>query len=1684
MGNLRFPLSIEKIWNWISRFGKRTRPKKRQHKSAIDGATAKARKLSDQEMAALWIDLNEEVSPPIQTRAQVLPLEKLSWENFERLCYRLAVRNGEAIDARIYGVPGQPQMGIDVLMRRSIDGKHVTWQCKRYQKFAVSDLIAAVDVFLAHDWVNTCKIFHVAVTADLSDTRLASAIEKQAQRCSKLGVEFVPLDKSRLSEMLKMHPDLVDDFFDRPWVAAFCGHEAAEALKARKLSKERRFVARKRLSEIYTTHFNVVDLGLPAAASPLQEATSPLSLQQRYVIPKVDAITNQIVTKGSRSSTVADSEAQGATEPSEPSDNFQHLGFRVSTYRDKRNLFEWLAPVHRGLILGGPGTGKSATLRFLTLDLLSERPTNATMAQKWGRFLPVFVPFAMLTRLVANHEALSLADFLKKWLEQLGAAADVVSLLTEALEDERLLLIVDGLDEWTDQDAANAALVMIIDFIAPRKLPALASARPLGYERLGTVGSEWQKAELRPFDIAEQKRFVNLWFTHFHKATLPPTALSSSAEAAGTQQTEAFMDEIAGDEDLFELAGIPLLLSALVYLRLLGRVLPHNRFEALAEITKALIREQPQRRAVAALQPGKYSTHHHGILERGLEFLALLTHGTPGSESIGTDEAKRALSDFYKGDEFRKSPESALEIATQLLETSPKDVGIIVERQPGAIGFLYRSLQEYLAAKELSHWPFDKAKEFILTKCAEPGWQDIILGALHLLQRRNEVDEILNSIQQVDTAPLEHPLQQILLARAVFGSVACSPQYATRAAADIFKLIEESTWMPLRKALLVEVAKGVSAELVGELVREKISRWFPGREQWRMKLFSALAKSPTNKTGQLLFTALFNSDNESEMKEVAEAIAEGATSWLQFGDRLSEILFRPAESDLLACILHALCLGWPAYPQLPTILSKASKSKADKLRCLALIHRSERGDTDAAVRNGLKEFCTRGKHIYPWEDLLITTLSTKWAADTEFRSLALKAVRQWRMPTEWDEKISFSYLIRAFPMDDEVAELIAEKFSEREQGFLSLDHHSQWDVLLKNFKAHPKIIPAAEAWLDKHGLTGHSDPDIARTAALVGTEKCKEILLKRLEAQTHFPQWTVSMLIELRGAKDPSLRAAFQKFIADQKRLGSVANFLPTFIDDKDACKQMLLKLLKEENGFDCVHALNGLTEMGLELSAEVIDVIELRLRDDPKRRFWWTAKGALIQLYPKNHLVKEAARADLESADPPLYVLASAYATDETIRPCLDRMLERLHDELRLLLVQSLGSFSFGEHIFTRQLLAMYSSEWNPEVRTAAAYSYYSHIQKVEPNRQPFIAKLTEELNAVGHGFEESRQAAAAGLLALEETGAILELVLSSRGKAIPLTTHAASGQNWAFIRALITSWDKITTAMGENLWSIVREWDLLVWQLSRLDRRDATTAIPQKLVEEARKQAHIDVDAFRALSVIQAKSPEFKDVCLGLFEKMRHKEGGAPSVSWGYNEVKVWFEAAKYLAENYAGDPNVAAKLEDIAKNSVDPAGPIIALCRGWPSSPVVNDIWTTIRGKPINSQPASAWLVSVKAEQVEFFEYLKNLPRQITEELWWGFPQETIRAVRHRLTGDKAAQVGLLTYIQPDATSDVLASMARLSGAVVQDRKVLRAWATKHLNAIRTADEFQSMGFDMFSGLPRPVEFCLLEACLTNQ
>ena len=154
-----------------------------------------------------------DLAPPVDTLEQELPFGKITWQNFERLCLRLAASDGDVEYCRLYGTEGQEQGGIDIYVRRRSTTKYATWQSKRHKSFSPGQIETAVTDFLAGEWAAKSDRFVLCVQASLRSTRTGKKIEECAAPLRDKGIDFLPLDGERLSEMLKRVPVIVYDFF-------------------------------------------------------------------------------------------------------------------------------------------------------------------------------------------------------------------------------------------------------------------------------------------------------------------------------------------------------------------------------------------------------------------------------------------------------------------------------------------------------------------------------------------------------------------------------------------------------------------------------------------------------------------------------------------------------------------------------------------------------------------------------------------------------------------------------------------------------------------------------------------------------------------------------------------------------------------------------------------------------------------------------------------------------------------------------------------------------------------------------------------------------------------------------------------------------------------------------------------------------------------------------------------------------------------------------------------------------------------------------------------------------------------------------------------------------------------------------------------------------------------------------
>lgn len=164
----------------------------------------------------------------------------------------------------------------------------------------------------------------------------------------------------------------------------------------------------------------VHDPGLPVELS----SKAPVPLRDRYVLP--DAYEDRIDSRAlsAEPPQFATSKAPPGQSPNWPNASVQQTSQTTDPPRQRRQLNDWLSDQARQVLLGGPGLGKSALLRYVTLDLLSQNPVLTQASSFHDTYLPIWLSFPFWTAKVdQSTAALSIPDIIQVWFTS-GARID------------------------------------------------------------------------------------------------------------------------------------------------------------------------------------------------------------------------------------------------------------------------------------------------------------------------------------------------------------------------------------------------------------------------------------------------------------------------------------------------------------------------------------------------------------------------------------------------------------------------------------------------------------------------------------------------------------------------------------------------------------------------------------------------------------------------------------------------------------------------------------------------------------------------------------------------------------------------------------------------------------------------------------------------------------------------------------------------------------------------------------------------------------------------------------------------------------------------------------------------------------------------------------------------------------
>ena len=1433
------------------------------------------------------------VPAPIQTRPQLLPVGDLAWEDFERLCLRLLELDAEPIHvsatglsgettmpvAGLYGRPGQAQFGIDVYARDPLvyseplpPRKYVSLQARRIKTVTEAQLSSSVDRFLEGQWGDVSRKFIYATSDSTRSTQLVDEIEKLTARLAQQSIEFAVWDQEEISKRLKSRPELVDDFFGRHWVEEFCGDTAAKTLGTR-LDAQQVADLRRELTRIYTASFGVADSGLIAFRFG---PTPNVGLMDRFVTPDLISTTPQTVSLPQPVDDLSELGmedydrqaffAEAAERNALPDEGIWFFRNSARNQRrmenphvvDRRPADQWLGTERLQVIVGDPGAGKSTLLRFLILDLLSEEPQWRSVAERWGQCLPVWLPFHFFTQRVAGQTGApaSVGEALKAWLEQ-HDAGQVWPLVEAALNDQRLLLIVDGLDEWVDDEAGRYAATALETFAASRSTPLVVSARPYGLTRL-MLGVGWSYKRIAPL-TEDQQRLLAL---HYFQAVVDAEDRPSSL-AVIERSVDDFLSQVRNAPDLRAISGTPLFLVLLVGLRLSNVTqLPTERFEVYNRAVQLLVADHPAKRRAAAAVTAQRTRLSDSQLRVLLANVAFVSQSR-GDVSTVQDAVLRqdfiqALSD---ANHLAMNATDAANTADQLLDVAEGELGILVRKGPGELGFLHRILQEQLAAEYISdRLNPDAINGLFAEHVRDPRWREVLLATMWRLSRPSELSDLMAVIRNhIDESPAGLRTREIL-AEVTFGPYGLPATDIQQSAPEVIEVIETHPYGPHRARLLDSVLTGLEGAAAGDIARECLERWTlliqgPSDELvWEIAQLPSV-ESLSETICKLLVMAIRNPASWIAYAG-ASAIANRCSSAGPGNDEerdllrieLLNILSNPPSGLAQAAALTALTLEWRDDPLVIDILNEARGHSEDSVRIVVLsdvlgVLRTTFSLAPSEVQENIQQLSDVERE---W---LVGRLGSHSSMDVHSELLAAaisEAVReQHSVLVDWLESLQseaepyissdliWPIVLNVFADDERVVDIVCDQLRRGERSSLNqaiMTYRDQPLVLPYPPESphHGRVATAVEDWL-RSFKTPDSALELYRLAAVDRGPVMKGSLLDELAASSN-PHWAAEALVEY-FVDDAEVRNSLHSMLMGNPQQASrIANVATRVLPPNEVIPR-LLEILRCLAGaadptlgrYDFVASalLRACQKQGISqgpefesIAAEALQpvrIIHLPLRIDP--HFFIDPRHHLAAAFYPSTASKTSLAELAKEEERPIEPYLRAFRHDpEQVKPFLidaSKMLCSLPESLRGQICQFLADRATSPDLVLR-LTHRWADERSSLNKSIASLAYHRALLRAKEEGQIdhgqwdlALVNLGDQASSYGFDRGARRRSAWVGMCVCGDWS-MLEGRVETIGEASPVSVPLVDmlyGQDRTSLQQIASRWKELRSEFGDTL-------------------------------------------------------------------------------------------------------------------------------------------------------------------------------------------------------------------------------------------------------------------------------------------
>lgn len=1600
--------------------------------------------------------------PPVETLHAELPFGDLSWENFERLCYRLVGGNPAVEEAYRYGRAGQAQQGIDIVVRLA-EGGYEVWQAKRYARFGKRDLARALKAFANGTWKARSQRLTIAVQASLADVGLQEAIEVAVQTLRGEGIALDVLGGEELSNRLRGHPDLVHDFFGRDWCRVFLGEAEANGQLSR-LDGAEFAKLREQLARTYQTQFGIVDQGIVAPVAFSGATDAGLPLLERYIQP-------DILIRERRASPSAPPAGPGAgpqtqTAPAGP----DGVGATVEQLR-RIPLETWSRDAERLALVGDAGLGKSTFLRCLALDLLGEQSVFPRMAERWGLRLPLVVPFAKWARLAAAQGGpVGLKDVLRALWQPL-MTADLVGLIDRAVEEGRVLLLVDGLDEWSSEHAAGVALTALLTQVGTFTIPVVATGRPRGLQRIAQLDQSWRFGQLAPLSPPQQRALAAPWFAR--RVALQITG--DPQPAAVAMEIDRFFRDLQREPGLRDLAETPLLLLGLVALFLRGHALPRNRVQALEKLVETLLDEHPLSRAKAAgeTEPRAEVLADFDLL-RGVLAAVALASRLEGGDAGFDRERVRAVALQHLRDEAGLTLERAREGCAELLSVNSETVGLIIEKAPGELGFAHASLEEYLAAQALLLRPLEDLLSFARAHAGDPRWRNVLADLAAQMSRPNEIAALVTAVEEPAEDPIAASNRFRLRAAITFGAARLPAATGLRIAHETFVRIEGAGWANERVDLLRSAQRGLGHPSLGPVVADRMATWAPQRENFLTFFFAELADWPVaDDVFDALCRGLVAEDSHNAFAAM-RALVKSYKDHPAFKPRLRGLIDGGSDDAACATVLAALILADPHDPWTIARAEEARTSVSPTLRIMGILARVKQGVHGAADKADLIRILSDYLFLARNDGgLAFEALVEGWPRDSELVDMSLRAARDHDR-SALGREVAHGYLLRGDPTEPRIRAWILGELDQRFP-FNGAGEHS-WVKIYPFAQADPAIFDKLMKFL----LQPEQEPmtyQFWELTVLLHDPRLKERLIRQVRTgRSMDPYWSLKPLLAgWRG--DPEVEALIAEVAAwPDDRLAELLSLLPEIIQDRVVCRARLLSL---EHDTD---------RLRYDMLAEALIALGSDGTDTAAVEFLLVARGPvggirnpsreLVRGFSAHPEVRDLALRLLDGPSPPLDALAQGFADAPELRPRILAFAGALPTSLRYALVEG-ARIEGDRHPAWAALLEAYDCEEDSDLKVSLAIGRHEHLVASGQVDDPIVERLVSDCHALGPGYEARRAAAFAGLTVIGRLDRFA--AETERDAHLKISFGSYGSSSTALTQVVASRWSDLKAALGETFFERVgvfsakpvQTWEKLAPFLSAGSAAEAEFA---GFCEGSLET--LGLNSLRALGRVRPGSALLEAHCVRVL-----------AVSGPRSDLDAHLaavEAARILHDQFPGQTDLEARIIGDWVADRLTSRQVLTLSIYAPHSPALAAI--PLEDADLERTrldwPAVIHVASLAQSTDIFVDLTARMLHRGRTSPWHLQPAMT-EVVAARLARDEIATARLTRALQAaDATATTVASVPRLLAAAGRLTPEIRAFCLRQLTSEVRAEVIPRVGFDAVADAHRAVSHSLFDTLAQDQ